>query len=280
MVVTIKKLYLKDENGENFHFLNKDYQLTTEKEEFWTFWEHIHAKKVFSNNFDILEQGFFTNLKKSKDFIWAIELHKKTKTGEVSKEHWAVVALERWVSVFNYCRFLQLTLKITDSSDYRTFYFKALVGVLINYDKFNKIDFIDIEIVEKMLENRDSNNLAKFLHNKYGVNIEYENFPDPKCLKNKIRFNYLDDWKDHPAFQESRYFWQPHHNKWFLESMAKFDKLQDNDIIIRYFEIELNGKPYWLQNNALTFWDTESFLLFFSKLAIGYINYAVSKQPK
>jgi hypothetical protein len=34
MVVTIKKLYLKDENGENFHFLNKDYQLTTEKEEF------------------------------------------------------------------------------------------------------------------------------------------------------------------------------------------------------------------------------------------------------
>jgi hypothetical protein len=62
--------------------------------------------------------------------------------------------------------------------------------------------------------------------------------------------------------------------------MAEFDKLQDNNIIIRYFEIELDGKSYWLQNNALTFWETESFLLFFSKLAIGYISYVVSKHPK
>jgi hypothetical protein len=62
--------------------------------------------------------------------------------------------------------------------------------------------------------------------------------------------------------------------------MAKFDKLQDNNIIIRYFEVELDGKPYWFQNNVLTFWETESFLLFFSKLALGYITYTVSKHPK
>jgi hypothetical protein len=42
---------------------------------------------VASNNFAILEQNMFTNLKKSKNFLWAIEQHKKTKTGEVSKEH-------------------------------------------------------------------------------------------------------------------------------------------------------------------------------------------------
>ena len=32
--VTIKKLYLKDANGENLCFLNKNYKLTIEKEEF------------------------------------------------------------------------------------------------------------------------------------------------------------------------------------------------------------------------------------------------------
>jgi hypothetical protein len=57
-----------------------------------------------------------------------------------------------------------------------------------------------------MLENRDSNSLAKFIHDKAGVKCKYENFVDPKGLKNKIRFNYLDDWKNHSEFQESRYF--------------------------------------------------------------------------
>ena len=34
MEITIKKLYLKDANGENLCFLNKNYKLTIEKEEF------------------------------------------------------------------------------------------------------------------------------------------------------------------------------------------------------------------------------------------------------
>jgi hypothetical protein len=110
------------------------------------------------------------------------------------------------VSVFNYCRFLQITLKSKSISDYRTIYFKAILDLFSNYDYFNKIEFADIDIVEKMLENRDSNNLAKFIHDKAGIKCKYQNFADPKCLKNKIRFNYLDDWKNHPEFQESRYF--------------------------------------------------------------------------
>ena len=280
MQITVKKLYLKDANGEDLCFLNKNYQLTTEKEAFWVFWEHRHARMVASNNFAILEQNMFTNLKKSKNFLWAIEQHKKTKTGEVSKEHWAVETLERWVSVFNYCLFLHMILKSKSIAEYRNLYLKALLGILLTYDSSNKIEFGDIDIIEKMLENRDSNSLAKFMHDKAGVNIKYESFVDPKGLKAKTRFNYLNDWKNHPEFQESRYPWQSDHNRKFLESMAKFDKLQDNNIIIRYFEVELDGKPYWFQNNVLTFWETESFLLFFSKLALGYITYTVSKHPK
>lgn len=280
MEITIKKLYLKDANGEDLCFITKDYQLTSEKEDFWTFWEHIHARKAFSNNFVALEQRFLTNLKNSKDFLWAIEQHKKTKSGEVSKEHWAVETLERWVSVFNYSVFLQVTLKSKSNVDYQANYYKLVLGLLSNYDCSNQIQFADIDIIEKMLENRDSNSFAKFIHDKSGVKCKYEYFVDPKGLKSRTRFNYLDDWKNHLAFQESRYFWQYDHNKEFLESMAKFDKIQYNNIIIRYFEVELDGKPYWLQNNALNFWETESFLLFFSKLALGYISYAVSKQPK
>ena len=62
--------------------------------------------------------------------------------------------------------------------------------------------------------------------------------------------------------------------------MAKFDKIQDSNIIIVYLEIEVDGKVSWLQNHALTFWETESFLLFLSKLATGYISHAISKDPK
>jgi hypothetical protein len=34
MQITVKQLYLKDANGEDLCFLNKNYQLTTEKEAF------------------------------------------------------------------------------------------------------------------------------------------------------------------------------------------------------------------------------------------------------
>jgi hypothetical protein len=110
------------------------------------------------------------------------------------------------VSVLNYCGFVHNTLKSKSDLDYRTNYFKAILGIFGHYDYSNKIEFTDIDIIEKMLENRDSNSLAKFIHDKAGVKLKYENFVDPKGLKSKIRFNYLDDWKNHSEFQESRHF--------------------------------------------------------------------------
>ena len=110
------------------------------------------------------------------------------------------------MSVFNYCCFLQITLKSKSISDYRTIYFKNTLAVFNTCDYYNRIEFADIDIVEKMLENRDRNNFAKFIHDKIGITNKYQNFADSNCLKNKIRFNYLDDWKNHSAFQESPYF--------------------------------------------------------------------------
>jgi hypothetical protein len=98
-----------------------------------------------------------------------------------------------------------MILKSKSIAEYRNLYLKALLGILLTYDSSNKIEFGDIDIIEKMLENRDSNSLAKFMHDKAGVNIKYESFVDPKGLKAKTRFNYLNDWKNHPEFQESRY---------------------------------------------------------------------------
>jgi hypothetical protein len=117
-----------------------------------------------------------------------------------------VKMLERWVSVFNYCLFLQISIKSKSISDYRIIHFKGIISLFIYYDYYNKLEFADIDIVEKILENRDANNLGKFVHDKFGVMSKYQNFADPKCLKNKIRFNYLDDWKNHSEFQESPYF--------------------------------------------------------------------------
>ena len=153
----------------------------------------MHARKAYSNRFLTLELSFLTNLKKSKNFLWAIKQYEKTKTGQVSKTHRVVETLERWLSVFNYCHFLLFTLKSERISDDQSLYFKTILGLLNNYDCNNQVEFADIDIVEKMLENRDSNSLAKFIHNKSGVKCKYQNFEDPKSLKNKIRFNYLDD---------------------------------------------------------------------------------------
>ena len=62
--------------------------------------------------------------------------------------------------------------------------------------------------------------------------------------------------------------------------MAKFDKIQDSNIIIVCLEIGVDAKVSSLQNHGLTFWETESFLFFLSKLAAGYISHAISKDPK
>ena len=198
--ITIKKLYLKDPkaaNDEKICFLNKDYLLTVEKEEFLIFFEHFQAREALSNRFDVLEENCFTNLKKSKNFLWAIEQHKKTKTQKNSKTNRAAEMLERWVSVFSYYLYLQVTLKPSDVSNYEKYHRNRLLNtvlrVLTRYDYENRIEFEDLEIIEKMLENRDDNSLNKFIHDKIGIQRKYEYLEDPYGLKRQIRFNYLDD---------------------------------------------------------------------------------------
>ena len=278
--VVIKKLYIKDGNNENLCFLRKNYQLTVEKEDFLDFADRAHARKVFSNRFDILEENLLTNLKKSKNFVWAREQHAKTKTQQNSKTYREVEMLERWVSVLNYCNLLQFSLYNKDNLCYRDSCFKAMLGALKVYDGNNKIEFTDLDIIEKMFENRDINNFYNFIHDKIGVEGKYQHFPDPKCLKNKIRFNYLDDWKGNLEFQESSSFLNANCNRVFLESMAKFDKLQDSNVVIKYLEWEIDGEVFSIKDYALSFWETESFLLFCSKLATGYINHVRSTHPK
>lgn len=153
----------------------------------------MRAREALSDRFDILERSFLTNLKKSKDFLQAKEEHEKTKTKQISETHQSVEILERWVSVLNYCDYLQNTLNFRDYSNCQTFYFQTMLDIFNNYDYSNTIKFKDLDMIEKILENRDTNNLTKFIHHKNGVKHKYQYFPDPGCLKNKIRFNYLDD---------------------------------------------------------------------------------------
>ena len=278
--VVIKKLYIKGANNENLCFLSKNYKLTVEKEQFLDFGERAHARKALSNRFVILEENFLTNLKKSKNFVWAREQHAKTKTEQNSKTYREAEMLERWVSVLNYCNILQINLNYNDYLCYRNPYFQNVLAVLNNYDDNNKVEFTDLDIIEKMFENRDINNFCKFIHDKSGIEGKYQHFRDPKCLKNKIRFNYLDDWKGSLEFQDSVCFWNPNCNRVFLESMAKFDKLQDGNITIKYLDSEIEGKAFRIKDYALSFWETESFLLFCSKLATGYISHVLSRHAK
>lgn len=113
--IIIKELYIQAPNGEVLCFLKKNYQLTIEKEEFLIFTEQLHARKTLSNRFGILEQNFLTNLKKSKDFLWAKKGYEKKKTKQISKtQQQSVEMLERWVSVLNFCDYLQNSLNFTN----------------------------------------------------------------------------------------------------------------------------------------------------------------------
>lgn len=68
-----------------------------------------------------------------------------------------------------------------------------MLHVFSSYDCSNQIKFTDLDNIEKILENRDTNHLTEFIHDKGNAHYKYQYFPDFGCLKNRVSFNYLDD---------------------------------------------------------------------------------------